>query len=111
MSTPTPQAITGPVPSTRPVPSGTAAAPIRALELPFVTADFALRDGIWRLIQVGDGPFSNPASLYPTASTDRHTPEQEPVNSNKHGNCTRIQNSMLSVSIMDGWSKRRAPPL
>ena len=49
--------------------SGPAAAPIRALELPFMTADFALRDDrIWRLIQVGDRRFSDrPATTPPQA--------------------------------------------
>jgi hypothetical protein len=36
---------------------------VRALRLPFVTADLALRaDGTWRLIELGDGQVS-----------DRHT--------------------------------------
>ena len=46
---------------------GRAAALIAALELPFVTADFAQRDdGAWRLIELGDGQVSDrPATTPP----------------------------------------------
>ena len=48
---------------------GPAAALIEGLELPFVTADFALRDdGAWRLVEVGDGQVSDrPAPTPPEA--------------------------------------------
>lgn len=39
---------------------------LKTLELPFVTADFALRkDGAWRLIEVGDGQVSDIPADYP----------------------------------------------
>jgi ATP-grasp domain, R2K clade family 3 len=48
---------------------GPAAALIDALRLPFVTADFARReDGVWRLIELGDGQVSDrPATTPPHA--------------------------------------------
>lgn len=42
---------------------------IGALDLPFVTADLALRaDGVWRVVEVGDGQVSDrPVSIAPAA--------------------------------------------
>ena len=56
---------------------------IAAFKLPFVTVDFALRDdGAWRVIELGDGQISDPASPHPTTRADRLTPDQPTVNPN-----------------------------
>ncbi|MFR9778705.1 ATP-grasp domain-containing protein [Micromonospora sp. MS34] len=43
-------------------------ASVRALDLPFVTADFALRDdGRWRIVEIGDGQVSDRPRSTPAA--------------------------------------------
>ena len=55
------------------VPSGAEALPdvgpaVRSLGLPFVTVDFALRDdGVWRVVELGDGQVSDRPSTTPPA--------------------------------------------